>query len=241
LLVWWRFYRPPESHPRITVEELSLIRGGRVTGVARRVSLSRLVRLRQTWAYAAGKVLADPAWFFYLFWLPKFLAQGHGLRGTAVIPYLTTVYVFCGIGSALGGYVSSSLIQRGWSVNSSRKTVMAVSAAIMPIVVLAGRVRDPWTAVLMIGVTLAAHQSWSTLVFSLGTDLFPSHAVASVTGLAAALGSAATILFAEITGRILQHDPNFYLPMFVACGTMYLLALLIIHLLAPKLERADTD
>jgi len=118
---------------------------------------------------------------------------------------------------------------------------MAVSAAIMPIVVLAGRVRDPWTAVLMIGVTLAAHQSWSTLVFSLGTDLFPSHAVASVTGLAGALGSAATILFAEITGRILQHDPNFYLPMFVACGTMYLLALLIIHLLAPKLERADTD
>ena len=241
LFAWWKFYYPPESHPRIKQEELSWIRGGRAPSKVQRVSLLRLLRCRQTWAFAAGKVLADPAWFFYLFWLPKFLAQEHGLRGTAVIPYLATVYIFCGIGSALGGYVSSSLIKRGWPVNWSRKVAMGASAAVMPIVILASRARDPWTAVLMIGVTLAAHQSWSTLVFSMGTDLFPSQAMASVTGLATALGSGATILFAEITGRVLQRDPTFYLPMFIACGTMYMLSLAIIQLLAPKLERATID
>ena len=241
LVVWWKFYHAPDRHPEITQEELAFIAEGRAKTSVQRVPLFWLLHFRQTWAYAAGKVLADPAWFFYLFWLPKFLAQEHGLRGTAVIPYLTTVYVFCGVGSVLGGYLSSSLIKRGWSVNRSRKAAMSVSAAVMPIVILAGRAQNPWSAVVMIGVTLAAHQSWSTLVYSMGTDLFPSQAMASVTGFASALGSGSTILFAEIAGRILQRDPNYYLPMFIACGTMYMLSLLIIHLLVPKFDRAATD
>lgn len=241
LIAWWIFYYPPEVHPQITLEELAIIRKGRSSTKRERVPLMKLLGYRQTWAYAAGKVLADPAWFFYLFWLPKFLAQRHGLRGTAVIPYLATVYVLCGMGSAIGGYVSSMFIKRGWSVNRSRKTAMLASAAIMPVVIVASRVQDSWTAVLLIGLALAAHQSWSTLVYTMGTDLFPSQAMASVTGLAGALGSASTILFAEITGRILQRDSSAYLPMFIACGTMYMVSLLVIHLLAPKLQRAVVD
>jgi len=241
LVAWWALYHRPEDHPRITPEELALIQEGRVASNAARVSLARLLGYRQTWAYGVGKALADPAWFFYLFWLPKFLAQQHGLRGTAVIPFLTVVYVFSGVGSTLGGYISSSLIKRGWTVNWARKVPMAASAVIMPIVILAGLARDPWSAVLLIGVAVAAHQSWSSLVFTIGTDMFPSRAMASVTGLAGGLGSLATILFSEITGRILQHDPNFYLPMFVACGTMYMVSLAIIQLLVPKLEPAVID
>jgi ACS family hexuronate transporter-like MFS transporter len=241
VFAWWKFYDSPAVHPRITPEELAHIQGDRPTIVDHRVSLRKLLGYRQTWACAAGKVLADPAWFFYLFWLPKFLAQEHGLRGTAVSPYLATVYVFCGVGSAIGGYGSSFLLRRGWSLNASRKLVMGVSAGIMPVVILAANVRDPWTAVLLIGVTLAAHQSWSTMMYSTNTDLFPSQATASVTGLVGALGSASTILFAEITGRILQRDPNLYMPMFIACGTMYMLALAIIHLLVPRFEPAKLD
>lgn len=241
VFAWWKFYHPPAVHPNITPEELAHIQSGRTTIVEHRVSFGRLLGYRQTWACAAGKVLADPAWFFYLFWLPKFLAQEHGLRGTAVTPYLATVYVFCGVGSTIGGYGSSLLLRCGWSLNASRKLVMGVSAGIMPIVILAARVRDPWTAVLLIGVTLAAHQSWSTMMYSTNTDLFPSQATASVTGLVGALGSGSTILFAEITGRVLQRDPNLYLPMFIACGTMYMLALAIIHLLVPRFEPAKLD
>jgi MFS transporter, ACS family, hexuronate transporter len=238
LIAWWRFYYPPATHPRITPGELAYIRKFRPQPAKERVSIRRLLGYRQTWACAAGKVLADPAWFFYLFWLPKFLAQEHGLRGTAVSPYLATVYILCGLGSAIGGYVSSALIRRGFTVNVARKTTMAVSAAIMPVVILASQVRDPWTAVLLIGLALAAHQSWSTLVYSMTTDLFPSQAMASATGLAGALGSGSTILFAEITGRVLQANPNLYLPLFVACGTMYLLSFLVIQLLVPHLEPA---
>ena len=241
VFAWWKFYHPPAVHPNITPEELAHIQSDRPAIVEHRVTLRKLLRYRQTWACAAGKVLADPAWFFYLFWLPKFLAQEHGLRGTAVSPYLATVYILCGIGSTIGGYGSSFLLRRGWSLNASRKLVMGVSAGIMPIVILAGRVRDPWTAVLLIGVTLAAHQSWSTMMYSTNTDLFPSQATASVTGLVGALGSASTILFAEITGRVLERDPNLYLPMFIACGTMYMLALAIIHLLVPRFEPAKLD
>lgn len=238
IFAWWRFYRPPETHPNITPEELAHIQRVRPEPPKQRVSLGALIGYRQTWACVAGKVLADPAWFFYLFWLPKFLAQEHGLRGTAVGPYLATVYAFCGVGSAVGGAASSWLLRRGWSLNASRKIVMGVSAGTMPIVILASKARDPWTAVLIIGITLAAHQSWSTLVYSMNLDLFPSQTVASVTGLAGALGSGSTILFAEITGRVLQDDPKLYAPLFLTCGTMYLLAFSIIQLLIPRFEMA---
>lgn len=241
LVLWLLLYEHPDKHPRITPEELALIREGREAASTEKVSLKKLLSCRQAWAFGCGKLLADPAWFFYLFWLPKFLAQGHGLRGTAVIPYLTTVYVFSGIGSTMGGYFSSMLIRRGWTVNWARKVPMAASALVMPMVIFAGLTKDPWTAVLLIGVAAAAHQSWSSLIFTVGTDLFPSRAVATATGLAGALGSFATILFAEVAGRVLQNDSSYYLPMFIACGTMYLVALTVIHLLSPKLEPAVID
>ena len=241
LFAWWMLYQRPDLHPRIAPRELALIQAGRASEKKESVPLSRLLRCRQLWACAAGKILADPAWFFYLFWLPKFLAREHGLRGEAVIPYLTTIYVFCGLGSGIGGYVSSGFIRRGWSVNRSRKLAMAGSAIVMPVVILAGRAESPWTSVLLIGLAVALHQSWSTLIFTMGTDLFPSRMVASATGVAAALGSVSTILFAEITGRVLEHNPNLYMPMFIACGTMYLVGLVAIQVLVPNLEPAKID
>jgi len=213
-------------------------REGSATALTRanQIPWRRLLSLRQTWAYAVGKLLADPAWFFYLFWLPKFLAQQHNLRGTAIIPYLTTVYLLTGLGSISGGLCSGFLLRRGMSLNASRKTTLAISACFMPVVIIAAQLTNPWAAVLLIGLVTAAHQSWSSLIFTLGTDLFPSKAMASATGIAGALGSFSTILFAEVTGRILNVNPHAYLPMFIACGFMYLVALGIIHLLSPRLE-----
>jgi len=241
LLLWLMLYQRPEVHRWIAREELALIQEGRSAGKSEKVPLSKLLACRQSWAYAVGKILADPAWFFYLFWLPKFLAQEHGVRGTALTPFLTLVYVSAGVGSAAGGYVSSTLLKRGWSVNLARKAPMAASALVMPVVIFAAKASDPWTAVLLLSLAMAAHQSWSSLVFTIGTDMFPSRAMGSATGLAGGLGSAATIIFSEITGRVLEHNASLYLPMFIACGAMYLAAFVIIHLLAPKLEPVKID
>ena len=232
---WLILYRQPEAVKRASRPAVAFDASGKGT------SWVRLLACRQTWAYAAGKVFADPAWFFYLYWLPKFLAQDHGIYGTAITPFLTTVYVMTGIGSVTGGYISSFLIRRGWTVNRSRKTTMGASAIIMPVVIVAATVHNTWVSVLLIGLALAAHQSWSSMVFTLGTDLFPRQAVGVATGIAGALGSFATIFFAETTGRVLQHDPKAYLPMFVACGLMYMVALAMIHLLAPRLQPITLD
>lgn len=233
LIAWFALYRKP-----LWTREVAVASHRRSADT---VPLRELIRYRQTWACVSAKLITDPAWFFYLFWLPKFLAERHGLFGTAVIPYLTTVYVLAGIGAVVGGSTTSFFMKRGWTVNRSRKATMAASALLIPFVIFAATARDPWVAVLLIGGAVAGHQSWSSLVFNLGPDLFPSEAVGSVIGLAGMMGSISTVIFSEITGHILQRDPTFYLPMFIACGLMYIVALLVIHLLSPTLERAAIE
>ena len=235
LVGWLVLYRQPDAAKKT----LSMAAADQALGKG--ISWLRVLACRQTWAYATGKALADPAWFFYLYWLPKFLARDHGIGGTAVTPYLVTVYVMTGIGSVTGGYISSLLIRRGWSVNWARKATMGGSAVIMPVVIVAAKAHDAWACILLIGVALAAHQSWSSTVFTLGTDLFPRQAVGAATGIAGALGSFSTIIFAETAGRVLQQNSKNYFPMFVACGLMYMVALAIIHFLAPRLQPVTLD
>jgi MFS transporter, ACS family, aldohexuronate transporter len=229
LVAWVVVYRKPPSHDTL-----------HSSGYANppTVPWKQLLSYRQTWACVAAKGLADPVWFFYLFWLPLFLAEKHGITGTAIIPYLTTVYVFAGIGSVVGGSATSFLVRRGWSINRSRKVTMAGTAVITPFVIFAANAQSTWTAVLLIAMTVGAHQSWSSLAFNLGPDLFPSKAVGSVIGFAGMVASVTTVIFAEVTGLVLQRNPRFYLPMFIICGFAYMVALIIVHLLSPKLERA---
>jgi ACS family hexuronate transporter-like MFS transporter len=194
---------------------------------------------RQLWAFALGKMLTDPVWWFYLFWLPKFLASEHGIRGTALIPYLTTVYLIADAGSIIGGYLSSTLIKRGWSVNAARKTAMGIFAGIIPSVIFASQTDSAWTAVLLIGLATACHQGWSANIFTLTSDMFPRRAVGTVVGFGGFMGGIGGILIAEFAGRVLNRDPSYYLPMFIVGGTLYIVALAVIHVLAPRLEPAQ--
>ncbi len=235
---WWIYYRP-EEHPRIEPQELALIKEGAAPPSSARISWFRLLKYRQTWAYAVAKMLPDPVWWFFLFWLPKFLAQNFDIRGTAQIAPLTTVYVMAGLGSIVAGWVSSALLRRGWSLNAARKTTFLGIAVLMPLVIFAAFTKNAWTAVLLIGLATALHQGFSTTVFTMASDLIPSKAVGSVIGIGGALAGVCSILAAEYTGRILQQNPNHYLPMFVVAGTAYLVCLLIIHLLVPRFEPAD--
>ena len=205
----------------------------------RRCSLGEVLGHRQLWAFALGKMLTDPVWWFYLFWLPKFLASEHGIRGTALIPYLTTVYLIADVGSIFGGYLSSTLIKRGWTVNARaqdgdghlrvRSSRRSSSRA---------RPTSAWTAVLLIGLATACHQGWSANMFTLASDMFPRRAVGTVVGFGGFMGGVGGILIAEFAGRVLNRDPSYYLPMFIVGGTLYLVALAVIHMLAPRLEPA---
>jgi ACS family hexuronate transporter-like MFS transporter len=238
LIAWWALYDTASRHPSLDPAERQYILDGLQEPVKAKAALGEILGYRQLWAFALGKMLTDPVWWFYLFWLPKFLAQEHGIRGTAIIPYLTTVYLIADVGSIFGGYLSSTLIKRGWSINAARKTALGVFAAIIPTVILATQTRSAWTAVLLIGLATACHQGWSANIFTLASDMFPRRAVGTVVGFGGFAGGIGGIVIAEFAGRVLNRDPSYYFPMFLVGGTIYIVALAVVHALAPRLEPA---
>ena len=234
LFAWLALYRSPET------DEPLPLKGGALSGPPLRVGTPwlRLLTFRQTWAIVAGKLLADPVWWFYLYWLPKFLDATYGIKLAQVALPLITVYVIADVGSIGGGWLSSSLLKRGWTVNRARKTAMLLMAlAILP-TALAPRAGSMWTAVLIVSLAAAAHQGWSANVYTLASDMFPPSAVASVSGIGGFAGAMGGVLFQWLTGRILDANGNDYAPIFVVCGLAYVTAWTIIQVLSPKLEPA---
>jgi ACS family hexuronate transporter-like MFS transporter len=227
LPLWWWAYKDGGARPAANVPL---------------VPWRALLGYKQTWTYTLAKCLADPIWWFYLFWLPKFLAAEHGVRGTAVIPYLTTVYIAADIGCLAGGYLSSALVARGWSLNAARKgTFILLMATTTPLVIAAGFTRDPWTAIALIALACGCHQAWSTMVYTLASDLFPSEAVGSVTGIGGLMAGAVSTVTAELTGRMLNQNPSYYLPIFIAAGCLYPAGLAVIHALSPRMAPVTTE
>ena len=237
LAVWLTIYRSPEEHRRCSPAELAYIRGSVTGQPAFRVRWSELLRHRQTWAFAIAKLLTDPIWWFYLYWLPKFLDARFGIRLATVAAPLVVVYLLADIGSVGGGWLSGALIKRGWSVNRGRKITLLTAALIIMPTMMAPRVGSLWTAVFIVGVAAAAHQWWSANLFTLSSDMFPSQAVGSVVGIGGFFGALGVIAFQRITGLVLQHNGDNYAPIFVVCGLAYVTALAIVQLLAPRLEQ----
>jgi MFS transporter, ACS family, aldohexuronate transporter len=193
---------------------------------------------RQTWAVVAGKLLADPIWWFYLYWLPKFLDSTYGVKLAQLALPIIVVYLIADVGSVGGGWLSSALIKRGWSVNRARKATMLAMALLIVPTTLAPRAPGMWGAVVIVGIAAAAHQAWSANVYTLASDMFPTSAVGSVVGIGAFAGAMGGVLFQRVTGRVLQANGSDYTPIFVVCGLAYVTAWTIIHLLVPRLEPA---
>ena len=238
---WWMLYAERGAHPRLSTRERAFIEAG--LGIETRpsnpYSWVTLLGYRQTWAYAVTKSLGDPIWWFYLFWLPKFLSEQHGIRGVDVIPYLTTVYIAADVGCLLGGYASSWLVRRGWNINWARKATMGLLAVIMtPTVIIAGYTNDPRFAIVLIAIACGCHQAWSTLVFTVAADLFPSRAAGSVAGIGGFVAGMVSIAAAELTGRVLDRDPSYYLPVFIVAGLLYPIGLAVFHMLSPRMKVA---
>lgn len=241
LLVWLAVYRDPESHPGVSAAELALIHSDPPDAAVRGVPWLRLFSLRQTWAVAVGKLFADPVWYFYLFWLPKFLDTKYHVKLSQLALPLIVVYLVADVGSVAGGWLSSALIKRGLSVNRARKTAMLAMALLIVPTAFAPRAGSLWAAVLIVAVAAAAHQAWSANVYTLASDMFPRGAVGSVVGIGAFAGAAVSVLFQRFTGRILQATGNDYTPVFAVCGVAYVTAWCIIHLLAPRLAPAAIE
>ncbi|MEP6850516.1 MAG: MFS transporter [Acidobacteriota bacterium] len=236
---WLFIYKRPEEHKRLSKSELAYIQSDPIEPSAR-VPWRRLFPHRQTWAFGIGKFLTDPIWWVYLFWLPDFLKKQYSLDLSNFGIPLAVIYVIADLGSVGGGYISSALIKRGWTINRSRKTAMLICALAVVPIVFASITSQLWVAVILIGIAAAAHQGWSANIFTLSSDMFPKQAVGSVVGIGGMMGAVGGMLISPLVGLILDKTGS-YLPIFIIAASAYLIALLIIHLLAPRLEPANIN
>jgi ACS family hexuronate transporter-like MFS transporter len=236
LTTWLLWYRAPEQQPRVSSEELQWIRSDPPEATVR-VPWSRIIRHRQAWAFVAAKFMTDPIWWFFLFWLPKFLHSEYGLTLTGLGLPLIVIFVMADIGSIAGGWLAGRFVRLGWSLNRARKGAMLVCALCVVPIVFAARADNLWLAVALIGLATAGHQGWSANVFTLTSDMFPRHAVGSVVGMGGFAGAVGGMMIATFIGFLLQSTGS-YLPVFLMASSAYLSALLVVHLLAPRLEPA---
>jgi len=231
LVAWLTVYRPGSAP--IQYEE-----GDDEAESATKIPWAQLLGYRQTWAFLLGKFITDPVLWFMIFWLPKFLNSEYGLTLTDLGPPLVVIYVMADLGSISGGWISSLFLKRGWNANRARKSAMLICACLVVPILFAARARNLWVAVGLIGMAAAAHQGWSVNLFTMVSDTFPRRAVGSVVGIGGFGGAVAGMLVATFTGFLLQFTGS-YVPLFVMASSAYLLALLVIHILVPKLEPAD--
>jgi ACS family hexuronate transporter-like MFS transporter len=233
LVLWLSLYRKPEEHSYCSSAERAYIQSDPVEQTGK-IKWKQLLPHKQTWAFAAGKFMIDPIWWFYLFWIPDYLQRQHGLHLTQIGLPILVIYVISDVGSIAGGWLSSALIRRNFSINASRKWAMLICALSVVPVAVVSRVSGLWPATLLIGLAAAGHQGFSANLFTLPSDLFPSRAVASVVGIGGMAGAVGGMLIAEIVGHLLQWTGSYMIPFFMAASA-YLIALLLIHVLSPKL------
>ena len=241
LLLWLPLYNDPEKSPRLTKDELDLIRSDSATESAseRPVSWSELLRYREAWSFVVAKLLTDPVWWFFLTWLPDYFKKKWGLDIKSSWVHLVTIYAIITVLSIAGGWVTGNLARRGWSVTRARKMGMFIFACCVLPIFFATRV-GPWPAVVLIGIAGAAHQAWSANLFTTTSDMFPKRAVASLVGVGGMAGSLGGFAFPLFAGVLLDRlGASGYAILFAICGSAYLIAFALNHLLAPRFEPID--
>lgn len=242
-ILWWSWkYRRPQEHPKISAAELTWIEEGSQPPTqpvsAETIPWTSLLGYRQTWAFAIAKALTDPIWYFYLFWMPKFLDHRFHIGLAKLGLPLIVVYNMSAVGSIGGGYLPTLLSREGVRIQTARLRAMLLCAVLAVPAFYAGHTLHSWVAVILLGIATAAHQGWSANLFTTVSDMFPKQAVGAVVGLGSAAGSAGGVLFAALTGRILQATGS-YAVLFIAGASAYLLGLFIMTSLAPGLRRAE--
>jgi MFS transporter, ACS family, hexuronate transporter len=240
LIFWWIFYEIPSKQKRLRQAESDYIYCDRKDNSSEssvKLSWKNLLGMRQTWVFITGKVLTDPVWWFFLFWMPAYFSDTFKLDLTKPSLHLAVVYASTTIGSIGGGYLSSYLIRKGWPVLKARKTTLLFVAIAVTPIFFARYTKDIWVAVGIISLVTGAHQAWSSNVFTIVSDIVPRSAVSSVVGIGGMAGSVVSTLFPLIVGTLLAYYKKLgnisvgYNLLFIYCGCTYFLAWIIIHLL----------
>ncbi|HTW48136.1 MAG TPA: MFS transporter [Acidobacteriaceae bacterium] len=239
LICWLVYYRQPERHRSVSRAELELILSDPIEKLEV-VPWSRVLPCRETWAFAIGKFLTDPIWWFYLFWLPRYLQSTFGLSLASNRLPVVIVYSVSTVGSIAGGWISSALLRAGRSANVARKTAMLICALCVMPVFAAPHIHHLWVVVGLVGLATAAHQGWSANLFTLPSDMFPRAAVGSVIGIGGMSGAIGGVLLQLATGYIVKIT-NSYVPLFVLACAAYMVALVIIHGITPRLAPARIE
>jgi MFS transporter, ACS family, hexuronate transporter len=250
LIFWFWLYEIPKKQKRLGKEEYDYIHSDTDEAVAvaaaqeapRKISWGKLLGYKQTWAFALGKFLTDGVWWFYLFWLPKFLKAEFGLTKEDIALPVALVYVIASVGSIFGGWLPMRFIKNGMPIFNARQRSMLIYAACALPVITAQLFGDfnMWYAVIIIGFAAAAHQAWSANIFTTVSDLFPKNSIASVIGIGGMAGGLGGILISKSAGFLFDHYKNLghiqtgYLIMFIFCGVAYLLAWILMKYLVPR-------
>jgi len=251
-VLWFTLVRKPsrvsEPPPPSTVEAPDHVQSETESVVVAASTPSRvplvpwsvLLRDRRTWAIAGVKLIVDPVWWFLLFWLPDFMHRVFQLDLRTFGPPLAVIYTMAMLGSLAGGALPTWLMRKGVVLNAARKSSLLTGAILVTPMPLALIVPEYWQAMLIVGFTLAAHQVFSVNVFSLTTDLFHPTRVGRVIGIGALVGNLAGFAMLEITGWVLERTGSYW-PMFLYCASAYLVGLLLIQLLVPKIDAQDAE
>jgi ACS family hexuronate transporter-like MFS transporter len=240
-VLWLKYFRRPERSPRVSAEELRYINSDsaeeEISEKADQVRWRDILPHREAWAIAAAKFMADPIWWFYLFWGAKFLNAKFGVNLRDIGPPFFTIYLASwGLGIFLG-WLSSKFLRAGFSLNKGRKLGLLVCALFAVPVMLVPRASGMWLAVGLIALAAGGHCGWSANVFSLMSDIFPKKATGSVAGFGGFAGAVGGAIVAFAVGKILQNvGIGGYAIPFAVAGSIYLVALLVVHLLVPKIK-----
>jgi len=237
ILWWWRYYRKPTDHPTLTGAELRHIYQEAAQQMGPAMPWRRLLRYRQTWAFAVAKFLTDPIWWFYLFWLPSYFSARFHLNLSHLGLPLIIVYNISAVGSIGGGWLPMPFRKLGLSASGARLSAMLFCACIVVPIFMAGSLNSEWIAIGLLSLAAGAHQGWSANLFTTVSDMFPRSAVGAVVGIGGMAGSVGGAAFAFFAGHILQITHS-YAILFAISSSAYLAALLLMWLLAPGLKRA---
>jgi ACS family hexuronate transporter-like MFS transporter len=241
VIAWLALYRDPATHKRVGMAELAHIRQDPADPAVRVKGLwGKLLTRRETWAYALGKFFIDPIWWFYLFWLPSYLHDTYHLNIVGFGLPIAAIYLLSDVGSVAGGWASSRMLRAGATPNKARKLTMLGCAIVILPVIFTQFISSVWINVLIIGMAAAGHQAFSANLYTVPSDTFPRYAVGSVIGIGGTVGAIGGIFFSLYIGKILDSLGS-YAPIFAVAGGSYFVALLAVHLLSPRLARADLE
>lgn len=237
LIAWTMVYRNPREAKPLSAEELAYIESDKAPPM-KKVPWLKLIFIKETWAFALGKFLTDPVWWFYLFWLPPYFVETYHLKVEIIAAPIIVIYVISDVGSIVGGWLSSWMISKGATVNLSRKLTMLLCACgVLPVAFATMYVHDMWATTIIIGLATAAHQAFSANLYTIPSDTFPQAAVGSVSGIGGTAGAIGGIIMAFGVGEALRAT-GVYTPVFIVAGSIYFLAVLVIHWLTPRLATA---